>query len=141
MARDARCDYALHGCVTAWDSTTEDQLRAMAADGVCTIKLFITYRDLLRVDDRTIVHVMATLRGVHEIAYVHAEADHLIEDAQQRCAASSAIDASHHAATRPELAEEAAISAVLATALAHETPVYFVHQSTPGAVDLVRAEP
>jgi dihydropyrimidinase len=67
MARDARRDYALHGCVNAWDSTTEDQLRAMAADGVCTIKLFTTWRDLLRVDDRTIVRVMATLRSVHEI--------------------------------------------------------------------------
>jgi dihydropyrimidinase len=139
MARDARCDYALHGCVTAWDSTTEDQLRAMAADGVRTIKLFTTYRNLLRVDDQTVGLVMATLRTLHGIVYVHAEADHLIENAQQRCAASGAIDASHHAATRPELAEEAAVSAVLATALAHETPVYFVHLSTPAAVDLVRA--
>lgn len=139
LARDARCDYALHGCVTAWDSTTEDQLRAMASDGVRTIKIFTTYRGLLKADDRTVSLVMRTLRSLRGITYVHAEADHLIEDAQQQCAASGAIDASRHAATRPELAEEAAVSAVLSTALAHETPVYFVHQSTPAAVDLVGA--
>ena len=37
---------------------------------VWVVGCLTTYRDLLRVDDRTIVHVMATLRGVHEIAYV-----------------------------------------------------------------------
>jgi dihydropyrimidinase len=97
----------------------------MASDGVRTIKIFTTYRGLLKADDRTVSLVMRTLRSLRGITYVHAEADHLIEDAQEQCAASGAIDASRHAATRPELAEEAAVSAVLSTALAHSTFAFF----------------
>ena len=41
------------------------------------------------------------------------------------------------AETRPELAETAAVADVLAIAESVRAPVYFVHQSTPAAVDLV----
>jgi len=41
------------------------------------------------------------------------------------------------AETRPELAETAAVAEVLAIAESVRSPVYFVHQSTPAAVELV----
>jgi len=47
------------------------------------------------------------------------------------------ISARHHPETRPELAENASVAEVLAIAESLGTPVYFVHQSTPEAVDLV----
>jgi dihydropyrimidinase len=82
------------------------------------------------------------LRTLHEqggLAYVHAEANHVIEDAQELAAAVRRADAGHHPLTRPELAEAAAVAQVLATAEHVGAPVYFVHQTTPEAVDLVRA--
>jgi dihydropyrimidinase len=86
----------------------------------------------------TILEVLRTLHAQGGIAYVHAEANHVIEDAQSTAAAVAHADAAHHPGTRPELAEAAAVAQVLATAEHVDAPVYFVHQTTAEAVDLVR---
>src|SRR5205823_10569829 len=62
-----------------------------------------------------------------------------IEDVQQRSAARGTISAGHHHQTRPSLAETASVAEILAIAESLDAPVYFVHQSTPEAVDLVAA--
>jgi dihydropyrimidinase len=131
------CDSALHGCVVGWDETVPEQLREMAAAGIRTIKMFTTYRGESMADEDTILRVMSVLRDVGGLAVVHCEANHIIEDTQQRAADAGDIDASHMAGTRPALAETAAVAEVLAIAESVQAPVYFVHQSTPEAVALV----
>ena len=138
LAEISRCDTALHGCVIDWEDTTPEQIAAMADLGVRTIKLFTTYRDVVMAGPDTILEVLRTLHAQGGIAYVHAEANHVIEDAQDLAAAASHADSAHHAGTRPELAEAAAVAQVLATAEHVDAPVYFVHQTTAAAVDLVR---
>jgi len=64
LAQDARCSVALHACVRSWDDTTADQLRALAADGVVTVKLFTTYRDLLMVSSDVVLSVLQTMRDI-----------------------------------------------------------------------------
>jgi dihydropyrimidinase len=139
LAEISRCDSALHGCVVEWDDTTPGQIATMAGLGVRTIKLFTTYRDRVMAEPDVVLEVMRTLRSVGGIAYVHAEANHVIEDAQGLAAADGAADAGHHPMTRPELAELAAVTEVLATAEHVGAAVYFVHQTIKEAVDLVRA--
>lgn len=139
LAEIARCDNALHGCLIDWDDTSAAQIKAVAELGVRTIKLFTTYRDVVMAEPDVVLEVMRVLRAVGGIAYVHAEANHVVEDAQGLAAADGAASASHHPRTRPEVAELAAVTEVLATAEHVSAPVYFVHQTTAGAVDLVRA--
>jgi dihydropyrimidinase len=138
-AASARCDVALHACVVAWDETVPGQLAALAADGVRTVKLFTTYRDRVMAEPEVVLRVLETLRDLDGLAYIHAEANHLIEYAQDQQAGSGQVAAPYHAATRPEQAETAAVAQALATAEQLHAPVYFVHQTTPAAVDLVRA--
>lgn len=135
----SRCDAALHGCVIQWDSSTSRQIDEMADLGVRTIKLFTTYRDVVMAGPDTVLEVLRKLAAVGGLAYVHAEANHVIEDSQELAAHVHRTDAAHHAETRPELAEAAAVAQVLATAEHVDAPVYFVHQTTAEAVDLVRA--
>ncbi len=135
----SRCDTALHGCVINWDDTTRDQIGAMAKLGVRTIKLFTTYRDVVMAGPNTILEVLRALHDQGGIAYVHAEANHVIEDAQELALTAHRGGSRHHPGTRPELAEAAAVAQVLATAEHVGAPVYFVHQTTAEAVDLVRA--
>jgi dihydropyrimidinase len=134
----SRCDTALHGCVVEWNATTGKQIATMAELGVRTIKLFTTYRGAVMAGPDTVLEVLRALHEQGGIGYVHAEANHVIEDAQDTAAAVSCADAAHHAGTRPELAEAAAVAQVLATAEHVDAPVYFVHQTTAEAVDLVR---
>lgn len=139
LAAQSRCDTALHGCVVDWDDTTAAQIGEMAELGVRTIKLFTTYRDVVMAGPDTVLEVLRTLHAQGGIAYVHAEANHVIEDAQTLAEAAAEGDAAHMPRTRPELAEAAAVAQVLATAEHVDAPVYFVHQTTAEAVDLVRA--
>lgn len=139
MAETSRCATALHGCVTTWDETIPKQLREMAALGVRTVKLFTTYRGEVMAEPDTVLLVMQELKDIGGIAYVHAEANHLIEDAQWRQSQAGGLGAANHAGSRPELAEAAAVAEVLATAESLESPVYFVHQTTSAAVGLVQS--
>lgn len=139
FARTSRCDYAEHGCINGPTSSIAATARALADAGVRTIKLFTTYRGILMVDTDTIAAVMAALSDVGGLTYVHAEANDLVEQSQQRAVNAGRIGAAGHAATRPEAAEERAVADVLGAAERTNAAVYFVHQSTPGAIDLVQA--
>lgn len=132
------CDSALHGCVVSWDDTVPRQLEDLMAGGIVTFKMFTTYRGETMADEDTILGVMKTLARIGGMVVIHCEANHIIEDAQRDSASREMVDASHLPCTRPELAEEASVAEVLAIAEAVDAPVYFVHQSTPGAVDRVR---
>jgi dihydropyrimidinase len=123
--------------VVEWDDTVPEQLRSLASDGIVTVKMFTTYRGETMADEKTILNVMTTLRDLGGMVVIHCEADHIIADTQERGEAAGSISASHHAGTRPELAENASVAEILAIAESVSAPVYFVHQSTPEAVDLV----
>jgi dihydropyrimidinase len=131
------CDSALHACVVEWDDSVPAQLESLVADGIVTVKMFTTYRDETMANADTILRVADQLGRLGGMPYVHCEANHIIEDTQERCATHGRIGAAHHHDTRPELAEVAAVAEVLAIAESVSAPVYLVHQSTAGAVDLV----
>jgi dihydropyrimidinase len=139
MAEQSRCSVALHACVREWDASTADQLRTLAADGVVTVKLFTTYRDLLMVSSDTVLSVLETMRDIGGLTYIHAESNHIIENAQAAQAALGRIGSADHAASRPEISERAAVGEVLAIAEAIDAAIYFVHQTTPEVVDMVTA--
>lgn len=132
------CDAALHGCVVDWDPSVPGQLRDMASGGVRTVKMFTTYRGETMANEDTILRVMRTLAGLGGMVVIHCEANHIIELAQGESAARNAVGAASMPTTRPELAESASVAEVLAIAESVAAPVYFVHQSTPAVVDLVR---
>jgi dihydropyrimidinase len=136
-ASQGLCDSALHACVVAWDDSTADQLGSLVSDGIVTAKMFTTYRGESMADDDTILRTMTVLRDLGGMVIIHCEANHLIEEAQQRCAAADRVDAGSMPHTRPELAETASVAEVLAIAESVHAPVYFVHQSTTEATELV----
>jgi len=137
-AKQGVCDAALHACVVEWDETVPAQLREITSLGVRTVKLFTTYRDLVMADPATVVRVMGLLRQLGGMVYVHAEANHLVESDQRKAHERGYIDASGHANTRSVLAELTAVREVLASARSAGAPVYFVHQSTPEAINEVQ---
>ncbi|WP_197432372.1 amidohydrolase family protein [Pseudarthrobacter sp. GA104] len=136
-AQDTRTDLALHGGVVAWDNTTRDQLLSLAELGVLTVKMFTTYRDGVMAGFDTIEKVMEVLADLGGVAIIHAEENHLVEEAQNYERENGRGDSRHHALTRPEAAEAAAVTRALGLAASTGAAVYFVHQTTPDVVDLV----
>lgn len=137
LARESRCDVALHGAVISWDETVPWQLEQLAAEGVRSVKMYTTNRGTTMADGDTILKVMREMVRLDGLTYIHAEHDPIIVDCTQQHADDGRIGIEHLHRTRPELAEEVSVKETLAMAQYTGAPVYFVHQSTPGAVDLV----
>ncbi|HKU04375.1 MAG TPA: amidohydrolase family protein [Arthrobacter sp.] len=137
LATQSRCDVALHGAVVSWDETVPWQLEQLAAEGVRSVKMYTTNRGTTMADGGTILKVMREMVRLDGLAYIHAEHDPIIADCTEQHAQDGRIGIEHLHRTRPELAEEISVKETLAMAEYTGAPVYFVHQSTPGAVDLV----
>jgi dihydropyrimidinase len=137
LARESRCDVALHGSVIAWDETMPWQLEQLVAEGVRSVKMYTTNRGTTMADGDTILKVMREMVRLDGLTYIHAEHDPIVADCTQQHADDGRIGIGHLHRTRPELAEEVSVKETLAMAEYTGAPVYFVHQSTPGAVDLV----
>ncbi|HSL38255.1 MAG TPA: dihydropyrimidinase, partial [Arthrobacter sp.] len=58
LARESRCDVALHGSVVSWDETVPWQLEQLAAEGVRSVKMYTTNRGTTMADGDTILKVM-----------------------------------------------------------------------------------
>ncbi|WP_026554519.1 amidohydrolase family protein [Arthrobacter sp. 35W] len=137
LATQSRCDVALHGSVVAWDESIPWQLEQLAAEGVRSVKMYTTNRGSTMADGDTLLKVMREMVRLDGLTYIHAEHDPIIADCTEQHAAAGTIGIEHLHLTRPELAEEISVKEVLAMAEYTGAPVYFVHQTTPGAVDLV----
>lgn len=137
LARQARCDIALHGAVIDWDSTVPSQLEELARLGIRSVKMYMTNRGTTIAENDTVLKVMKEMVRLDGLTFIHAEHDAIIVDCTAEHADAGKIGIEHLHETRPELAEEASVREVLAMAEYTGAPVYFVHQSTPGAVDLV----
>lgn len=137
LAAQARCDVGLHGSVITWDDSVPGQLEAMADLGIRSVKVYMTNRGTTMADADTVLRVLKEMRRLDGLTFVHAEHDALVVDCTRSQAAAGRIGIAHLHRTRPELVEEASVREVLAMSEYTRSPVYFVHQSTPVAVDLV----
>lgn len=137
LAEQSRCDVGLHGSVIHWDDTVPAQLDVMAEMGIRSVKVYMTNRGTTMADADTVLRVLQEMRRLDGLTYVHAEHDALVVDCTRTHAEAGLIGIEHLHSTRPELVEEASVREVLAMSQYTQSPVYFVHQSTPVAVDLV----
>lgn len=130
-------DHAVHACIVDWTPTTDAQLRAALAEGVRTVKMFTTYRDVIKAEYETIARVMKVVREEGGAAFIHAESDHVIGVCQQALVDAGRIHASNLPDSRPPLSELDAVRTVIALSQQMEATAYFVHLSTPEAVRAV----
>ncbi|WP_259606866.1 MULTISPECIES: dihydroorotase [Microbacterium] len=105
LAREARCDVALHGSVITWDETVPAQLDELAAMGIRSVKMYMTNRGSTMSDNDTVLRVMKEMRRLGGLTIIHAEHDAIIVDCTEEHADAGRIGIEHLHHTRPELAE------------------------------------
>jgi dihydropyrimidinase len=132
-------DYAFHMIIS--DPTPQvltTELPDLIERGYQSFKVFMTY-DLLKLDDYQILEVLALARRRGALTMVHAENHDMI-----RWLADRLIDRGHaspkfHAVAHAPLAEEEATSRVIYLSELLDVPIFIVHVSAPGAMDVIRA--
>jgi dihydropyrimidinase len=117
----------------------EDSFRALAAQGVRGIKLFLAYRELgMDADDELLMRALLWGRDHGVVPRLHCENAGAIQVLRERLRAAGDLGAAAHPRSRPPLVEEEGIRRALDLARLAEAPVYIVHVSTAGGVAAIR---
>src|SRR5437763_7267904 len=131
-------DYGIHLNITHLPDGWEGDLHELVAAGVTSAKIYTTYRDtIFYADDWTWYQLMQRSGKAGLLVQVHAENDAIVEGRARQLLAAGSRSLAFHAQSRPAVAEAEAVSRGLLFSRATGSPVYFVHLSTPLAVDLI----
>jgi dihydropyrimidinase len=131
-------DYSLHLIIAQLPSGWERDLADVVGAGVTSAKVYTTYRDtMFYADDWTWYRLMERSGEAGLLVQVHAENDAIVEGRSKQLVDEGKRSLKYHALARPGIAEAEAVGRGLLFSRATGSPVYFVHLSTPLAVDLI----
>jgi dihydropyrimidinase len=131
-------DYAIHLNIAHLPSGWERDLDGLVEAGVTSAKIYTTYRGtIFYADDWTWYRLMERARDAGFLVQVHAENDAIVEGMSQQLAGEGKTGLKYHGLARPGVAEAEAVARGLLFSRTTGSPVYFVHLSTPLAVDLI----
>lgn len=129
-------DYALHGVMTPASGAPEEQLHALAAVGIPSVKAFMTY-DGFAVFDDLMLAVMDCGRSLGMTVMVHAENDAIIRRTTRRLLQAGKTGFPYHTVAHSEAAEREATHRVATLAEISGSRVVIVHVSTAQSLDEV----
>ena len=132
-------DFNLHATLTRVDSEAIEEIPRLFDSGARTFKMFTVYRDLVMVSLDEILAALEAIAEVGGLALIHAESNHLIEGATERLARRSQTLPEFHPESRPATCEVDAVQAVVNMLRVTGAMGYFVHVSTPEALEVVLA--
>lgn len=135
----ATVDVALHPAIWEPDRLTRSDLEELSALGASSLKLYLAFPELgMMASDRTLYETLRASVELGLLVMVHCENGGAIEARVEEQLALGATGVDGFVAARPPGVEEEAVSRTLALARLAEAPVYLVHLSTAGSLDLVR---
>lgn len=138
MNKEMAVDFALHQGVYRWNKDIPAQLEQLKQDGITTLKLFTTYRDVGYLIDREadITALFTACKALQMQVCVHCEDDALIQEINGSWKGGYAPK--DHADLRPSEVEYRGIKFVGKIARSVGMPLYIVHLSSKRGLDAVR---
>lgn len=134
---NAVIDYGFHVAITHLTAAVLDEIANLPNLGVTTIKLFLAYKNVLQVDDTTLFRAFQRAADAGVMTMIHAENGDVIDILVQQALAAGNTSPLWHALTRPPEAEAEATNRALRLASVAQAPVYIVHLTERGALDVV----
>jgi dihydropyrimidinase len=131
-------DYAFHLIVSdPSEQVLGQELPALIRDGYTSFKVYMTY-DLLRLDDRQMLDILALARHEGALVMVHAENHDMIAWLAARLLARGLAAPRYHAASHARLAEGEATNRAVALSQLLDVPLLIVHVSAAEAITVIR---
>jgi dihydropyrimidinase len=137
-ASKAIIDYAIHLIIS--DPTEQvlgQELPALIQDGYTSFKVYMTY-DLLRLNDRQMLDIMALARREGAMMMIHAENHDMIQWLADRLLANGMSQPRYHAVSHARVAEGEATNRAVALSQLLDVPILIVHVSAAEAIDVIR---
>src|SRR5690349_19839186 len=131
-------DYAFHLIVSdPSEQVLGQELPALIRDGYTSFKVYMTY-DLLRLNDRQMLDIMALARREGAFMMVHAENHDMISWLAERLLDKGLSQPRYHAVSHARIAEGEATNRAVALAELLDVPLLIVHVSAAEAIDVIR---
>jgi dihydropyrimidinase len=137
-ATKAVIDYAMHLIIA--DPTEQvlgQELPALIRDGYTSFKVYMTY-DLLRLNDRQMLDILALARREGAMVMVHAENHDMIQWLADRLLQRGMTQPRYHAVSHARIAEGEATNRAVALAELIDVPILIVHVSAVEAIQVIR---
>jgi dihydropyrimidinase len=131
-------DYAIHLIIS--DPTEQvlgQELPALIQDGYTSFKVYMTY-DLLRLNDRQMLDIMALARREGAMMMIHAENHDMIQWLADRLLANGMSQPRYHAVSHAGIAEGEATNRAVSLSQLLDVPILIVHVSASDAIDVIR---
>ncbi|MCC7428171.1 MAG: dihydropyrimidinase [Alphaproteobacteria bacterium] len=134
-ARKAMIDYSFHQIITdPTDDVLGREIPALIADGIRSLKVFMTY-DPLHVDDRQLLRILAVARRHGALVTVHCENYEAIRWRTEALLAAGLTAPKYHAWSRPPVVEREATHRAIALAELVDQPIQIFHVSCDEAAE------
>jgi dihydropyrimidinase len=132
-------DVALHAAIWEPDRLDRAALEELARAGGRGVKLYLAFPELgMLPSDRTLYETLRDAPRLGLLVQVHCESSGPIEALVDEAIAAGRVDARAFADTRPPLVEEEGVARTLYYARLADAPVYLVHLTARGSLELVR---
>ncbi|HLY29278.1 MAG TPA: dihydropyrimidinase, partial [Aggregatilineales bacterium] len=133
--RQAQIDYGFHLAITDLRDEVMNEIPSVIQDGVTSLKLFMAYKGVFQVDDRTLYRTMRCAADNGMLVMVHAENGDVVQELIDQFLAEGKTDPIYHAYSRPPAVEGEATGRAVALAGLTNCPLYVVHMTCEEAVE------
>lgn len=134
----AQVDYGFHLAITDLRDEVMDEIPSLVDEGVTSLKLFMAYKNVFQIDDRTLYRAMQQAAKHGMIVMVHAENGDVEEQLRLRLLAEGKTDPIWHYYSRPpEIEGEATNRAVVMSGMTG-CSLYVVHMTCDPAIEAMR---
>jgi len=131
-------DYAFHLIISdPSEQVLGQELPALIQDGYTSFKVYMTY-DLLRLDDRQMLDILALARREGAFVMVHAENHDMIAWLANRLLEKGLSQPRYQAVSHARIAEGEATNRAVALAELLDVPMLIVHVSAAEAIGVIR---
>lgn len=131
-------DYGFHLAVSDLNPKVLDELITITQQaGIASIKLYMAYKNILQVDDGTLLKVLQLAKRVGLLVCVHCENGDVIDVLVKEARSKGFFEPQYHALTRPITAEREATARAICLAEIAGAPLYVVHVSSEGALQMI----
>ncbi|WP_028935777.1 dihydropyrimidinase [Pseudonocardia spinosispora] len=130
-------DYSFHMCVTDLYDGATDEFPEIVQSGVSSFKVFMAYRGSIMLHDGDMFEVLRKSAALGGQVCVHAENGDVIDRLAADLVAAGRTGPGSHEIARPPATEVEAVHRAIRIARMADSPLYFVHLSTEGAVEAV----
>ena len=132
------CDYGFHLIVTdPTPSALGQELPALVEDGYTSLKVFMTYDDMV-LNDRELLEVFDAAGECGALVMVHCEGYDAIRFMTERLERAGRVAPYYHAVSRPESVEREAAHRAISHAELTGVPIMIVHVSGREAMEQIR---